>query len=904
MSSIHQLLRNYHVDGVFQTHVSMISPKGKFQLTKDVIEEFWIQYTKAIKNNEILGIAEKPGMFMPVVVDLDIKIASNDQIISESLYTLDQVKSVIEIYQTIIKKIVENFTDKQLMCILLEKQMYTVTKNDNTYFKHGFHLHFPYLFLSIADQEVYLIPKAKEMLNETKLFETLGFEKSGDLIDANSCKAPWLLYGSRKDETKQPYKITKIFDSNMNEINMFDALEHYQIYDYKQNPIKITKSNINDNIPRILSISLNNRQIFKVKPGIISPLKRSLLLKKNPTAPQVYTAQMISENLEVAKKLLPMLADFRRDDHNEWMRIGWSLYNISEGSQEGLDLWCGFSTKPSHDEGRCIFEWSRMIKKDITIGTIRRFASLDNPEEYNEFKKESAKKYKTQAVEGSHTDIAKMLYEYYGDEFVCSSVSNKQWYQFVNHKWELIEEGVFLRKKISEDIVSIFCEEVREIYSQLGLPTDKAVEKTLKERIKCAQRVVFNLKSAPYKRSVMAEAVDIFYDKYFKRKLNQNPWLICFQNGVYDLKNNVFRQGLPDDYISKCMPIDYINYSETDEKVHEVYDFLEKIFPDKSVRTYFMDTTSDVFVGGNTQKIVNFWTGCGDNGKTITQTLIENMLGPLAIKFPTTLITGKKPMSGAAFPDLARAGDGVRWGVLEEPDNDEMINSGTMKMLSGGDSFFARDLFEKGKDGNEIVPLFKLTFICNKLPKLKSSDQATWNRIRVIPFESTFCRENDPTLPETIEEQFLQKKFPMDKNFRLKIPGLLSAFAWVLLEHRKNIKFRVEPPKVRQATDLYRKQNDMYKQFYDEVIIEDSKHSLSLSELYNQFKDWFRESMPNHVVPIRSEVEEYFNKLFGEPDKHKKWIGYKIRSFSESNPLVDNNTNCEINKSESFNYPE
>ena len=56
-----------------------------------------------------------------------------------------------------------------------------------------------------------------------------------------------------------------------------------------------------------------------------------------------------------------------------------------------------------------------------------------------------------------------------------------------------------------------------------------------------------------------------------------------------------------------------------------------------------------------------------------------------------------------------------------------------------------------------------------------------WNRIRVIPFESTFCRPDDPA-PETYEEQLLQKRFPMDKEFGAKIPGMVQAFAWVLLK--------------------------------------------------------------------------------------------------------------------------
>jgi P4 family phage/plasmid primase-like protien len=293
-----------------------------------------------------------------------------------------------------------------------------------------------------------------------------------------------------------------------------------------------------------------------------------------------------------------------------------------------------------------------------------------------------------------------------------------------------------------------------------------------------------------------------------------------------------------------------------------------------------MDQASDVLVGGHHQKVVMFWTGEGDKGKSVTQSIFDKMLGELAIKFSTTLITGKKTSNGAANPELARAGSGVRWAVLEEPDGDEQINIGYLKSLSGNDTFFARDLFEKGKSTREITPLFKLVFITNKLPAMKNhADKATWNRIRVIPFESTFVKPGEPC-PETFEEQLLQKRFPMDTSFGKKIPQLLEAFAWVLLEHRKNLKIRIEPEKVRIATEMYRKQNDNYRQFVDETIAKSPNSSISLQELYSVFREWFKEGFPGHQLPVKNEVKEYFLKLWGDAP-NLKWKGYKIKEFHE-----------------------
>jgi P4 family phage/plasmid primase-like protien len=406
----------------------------------------------------------------------------------------------------------------------------------------------------------------------------------------------------------------------------------------------------------------------------------------------------------------------------------------------------------------------------------------------------------------------------------------------------------------------------------------------------CGVREVYDISVAKLE-SFIANGVivhnctEVFLNREFKHKLDANPHLICFKNGVYDLDKGIFRAGIPEDYISKSMPIDYIEYNEYDDEVIEVHTYLEKVFPDPNVRQYFIDNASDVFLGGNSQKLVLFWTGEGDNGKSVTQSIFEKMLGELAIKFSTTLITGKKTQIGSANPELARAGCGVRWAVLEEPDNDEQINVGTLKSLSGNDSYWARDLFEKGKDTREITPMFKLIFICNKLPEIKHSDKATWNRIRVIPFESTFVRPGEPC-PDTYEEQMKQKRFPMDKFFSDKIPKIVNAFAWLLLKHHFDLKsgkaVRIEDPvKVRVATESYKKRNDIMGQFIEDIFVNDADGSVSLTEFYVSFKDWIRDSNPGAQLPTKNEVREGCIRKWGKPEPGNIWNGIKFATTEE-----------------------
>ncbi len=904
MEKLADILKKHYVDNaVFHTHVSLIKPRGKFQFGRDTLMEFWTLYCDAVEGlmgttssvsveeseegNFIMGVAEKPQAYLPVLVDVDLKVEYDENIIikEERLYTWQQLITVIEIYQSILRNIVQDCTDDMLKCVVLEKKMRSITKNEIKYFKHGFHLHFPFCFLHNKDQEAQLIPRAQEMMTKRKVFENLGIEDSGSVIDKAVCTVPWLLYGSRKSEETPPYLFTRVVDASLETTPLEYAFRHYQIFDQNEEPIKI-KGRVKYFLPRILSIIPFGRTTYELKKGLISPLKEKIKKEKIEKEKKEYNDLSHKENLELAKKLMALLSDTRAQSRNEWMEVGWALYSIFDGHSDGFDLWNEFSARDSskYNEDECLNLWSKMVKRNVTIGTLRHYAKTDNPAGYTEFSRASSEYYIEQSMIASnaHNDVAKALKAEWGDEFRCASITNKIWFRFHNHKWEDCEEGIDLRAKISNELAERFTDMIRKLFDQrveVMRTGDKAREATILSQIKNTEKMIGCLKSSPYKTNVMKECMEVFYDRRFKEELDKNPFLIAFTNGVYDLKNNIFRAGSPEDFLSKSLPIPYIEYNKNDKEVEDVHDFFIKVFPDESVRKYFLDISSDLFVGGNFEKTFVFWTGEGNNGKTVTQSFFEMMLGRLAIKFPTSIVTGKKPMSGTASPELARAGGGVRWAVMDEPNPDEEPKAGDLKKLSGGDSIYARDLFEKGKDGREICPLFKICMICNRLPKVKNADQAFWNRIRVIPFETTFCLDpNDERIPKSYEEQIRQKIFPADKEFvSKKLPNLLSALAWVLLEHRKTLKVRIEPAKVRAATDMYKKQNDIYKQFMDEMLVQAKDKYISLSDLYTQFKEWWRDGMPGSAVPVKSDVEEYFTKAWGDAENGKKWKGWGVR---------------------------
>jgi len=675
------------------------------------------------------------------------------------------------------------------------------------------------------------------------------------------------------------YSLTRIFDSKLEEMDLESALKGYKIYNRDEKVMNIEGKEWYY-LPRVLSTNARGRNeyICEVKgtlESITSRIKSKPKLKKT-------RVQQDEDFKDIEHVCVNLLSRTRAENYNDWMNVLWAIHNATKGSDEGLEIFLKFSSKceDKYDEQSCISAWEKLEYRTdgYTFSSICYWAKQDNEEGYNEWRKSKAEKYIQDSLNssGSHNDIAKAMYKMYGDKYVCASIREDQWYEFKDHIWEQVDEGYTLRLKISSEIVGLFSKKLKEACDEFSKVEDDSEKAKWGAKLKSLQKIITNLKSAPFKSNIMKECKEVFYDDNFKKLKDKNKFLIAFKNGVYDFKLKQFRNGMPSDRITMAMPISYREFSEDSSQVKFVHNFLEKIFPDKSVRDYFMDVSSEIFIGGNKRKKVYFWSGEGDNGKSITQIIFEKILGPLAIKLPTSLITGKRAQSSTACPELVRAGNGVRWTVLQEPDKRDVMNIGILKELSGNDSFFARGLY---KEGAEIEPMFKVVVICNDPPSIPYSDKATWNRIRVIPFESTFCDD----APSTFEEQLREKRFPVDREFEEKIPGMLEPFAWVLINHRnKEIPHR-EPEKVTRATELYRLKNDIYRQFIEEQIIEDGKSKISLPEIYSIFKDWYKESMPGlgSSVPNRNEVKEYFVKLWGEPEK-SKWIGYRIKTADDN----------------------
>lgn len=863
------------------THASMLQPTtGKFLINREVTEEFWEVYCSQLfekKGEFVCGLQERYREFMPILGDVDIAIPYDEDVPfpDRHVYTEEQVRKLVAIFIDVLKYVIqEEYDTEHLYCFVLEKKL---PYQSGSRIKNGFHIHFPFLYMSNPEQEMQLIPHINKRIEDDKVFESITKDLSGEVIlETKSTKKPWLMYGSRKELKMEAYMLTTIYDHKCNPVSLERVMRQNRIYNTDEDVITFSNP-IEFYLPRILSLHPFGRELYTIKPSIrVLPKER---LSKAVEVKRVYENISVTQALEIAKKLLPIIRRSRSDNYDEWLEMGWILYNIGDGCVEAFDLWVDFSrqtTRNNFSEAVCMYRWKSMSVRNYTIGTLRFYARDDNPELYEKFHLEEQRALINSSLGGGHYDIAKILYDKYSTQFVCADLKQDLWYEFRGHRWVPVQQGWSLKSKIALEIIPIYMEEMNKMSLQ-AIREDADGEKAMSKQ-KQIFKAIGNMKSNNFKTAVMKECKDLFYREDFLRNLDSNAYIFGCNNGVIDLHTGEFRAGKPEDFISMSCGFDYRDFEEDEPEVLECKDLLLKIFVDADLRRYFIEYAGKLLKSGNNEKVILIMSGVGDNGKSVLMNLVKKTLGEYFAIPPTTLLTAKEAESSSARPELAMTRK-KKICVFNEPGGKDTFNPGPLKRYSGDEDVNYRDLYQAS---GEMEVTFKMVIVCNKLPRLEAEDQAVWNRIRVLPFESRFPK--DPSeVPDSEEEQIRKKIFPRDNKFNEKIPFMKQAFLWILLQSYKHIQKHgssLDPEKVTETCINYRKNNDVFLQFVSEKMKEDdsaANEGITVSEVWAIFKSWYNESFSGVKPPNKSELKDDLINRWGPP-RGNKWKYYREKT--------------------------
>jgi len=285
-------------------------------------------------------------------------------------------------------------------------------------------------------------------------------------------------------------------------------------------------------------------------------------------------------------------------------------------------------------------------------------------------------------------------------------------------------------------------------------------------------------------------------------------------------------------------------------------DYFRKVQVEEDMRNYLLTLMASFLDGHIKHQKFIMWTGCGSNSKSMAVNFLQRAMGDYSDVLPPTIFTMKRKSSSNATPELANK-KGKRFIVLQEPEDDDKIQVGVMKELTGGDKIQARALHQAPMT---YYPQFKIILVCNKLPNISATDGGTWRRVRVTPWESEFLDLDKKIINP-------KKQFYKDYGLEVRMKEWKEAFVWLLLnkyykEYRENDYKIHEPAKVTEFTDKYKKESDMFYEFFQLKTerTNNKNDNVNINALYDSFKEFYEDSYGSQNCPRKKELKKNLEK--------------------------------------------
>lgn len=833
-------------DNIKPTHVSIAHPAGKYLITsKEDKKQFIKLYSKGVQLGCKLSLCEMQKEYGPVKVDIDLEKPSDDVKKDDRLYTPEMILETVNIYRKSIKTYLD-VSHGQIQAFILEKEAPT---NKGVTLRDGFHIIFPHINANYKIRHQ-IRKDSLEQARELGLFD--GFTKNVDTIIDGAVvnSSPWLMYGSKKS-IGGTYSLTQVLSHDNVNLPLKDF------------PIKT--------LIKKFSLQNDNWMKDKYKTNLKDGISEDDFVPKHENKSKYLDIiPSFEQTTEITKaiKLLKILSPERAENYQDWLNVGFSLKSLDNSL---LSAWIEFSKQSKKFKpGECEKKWKKMKNDGISIRSLYYWAKRDNLIAFNDIMNTECNNLLDKSINGNTLSIAKAIYICYHDSYICSSFKNKTWWEYKDHKWSISQGGIGLMKKIGEEFVNKYIN-LASYYQNKAAESTGLEKQNFLEKAQKVNKISQQILNIKFRESLMRECTILFFDAKFEENLDEKYNLVGFNNGVYDLDKEEFREGNPEDYISLSSNISYEEWNPKGSYGIKIMKFLQEIHPNKNIRNYLQTLLSTYVHGDNKEEKLHLFTGCGSNGKSVLCELMSLALGDYYITPPITIFTRKRSSSGQATPELAQI-KGKRVGICQEPEGGEKLHVGLMKELTGNDQFYARPLF---KDPIMIKPQIKFVLTCNNKPEVGARDRGTWRRIRVVHFGVEFVE--NPTKPHQAK---------IDRNLKNCLADWAPQFMGLLIHtyintyKKKGLK---EPKEIRDETKDYEKESDHFSEFFDERLekVEDNSMTLTRATIWKDFKQWFNDEHKQHKLPLRKEFEEYIKSILG-PFVKSKWFGVAFKREDSS----------------------
>lgn len=531
-----------------------------------------------------------------------------------------------------------------------------------------------------------------------------------------------------------------------------------------------------------------------------------------PTAPHPSTE--LSPEKTLIAKVIEALPSAVSNTYNEWVSVGMACFN-EDIPLEYWDRWSALS--PKYRKGDCATKWRSFKKGNITQAFLWSLLKKHDATKFKELCGER-KDFQRLIENPSHYSVAEYFYNNRPNDYLYDT--NAGWFGVMpTNIWEnpkgkshpptiknkivrvlngerLLLEGAILKKKMEAT-----ARDDKDAVEALDKITKKCLEFKDKIENDSFQKGLISFLSAFYAEQSQL----LMISKGVKETdgvigvFDTNPDIFAFTDCLYDFKLKEFRPIDPTDYITITCGYSRPKSNPTARKL--IMDTLTGIWEDTEPRDYMLTLLAACLCGTRNMEVFSILTGRGGNGKGLIWEVVQRTFGGYYYNLPKQSLTKAIDSATAATPDIANL-RGMRCVGTSEPEAEERLQDGTIKLFTGGDLLTGRPLYGQPFT---FKPQFGLFIQCNNIPPFNQITKAGVRRNRVIPFPFNFVGE-----PKLSYERVGN---PHIKNVLCRSDEWRDEFFNILLDYYpkaagKQIDQIYTPPIVRARTDEYIEDNN------------------------------------------------------------------------------------------------
>jgi len=568
------------------------------------------------------------------------------------------------------------------------------------------------------------------------------------------------------------------------------------------------------------------------------------------------------------------------DGYNEWVKLGFVIFNETNGDELGADLFVELSelcTASATTKSVVYAQYhtaqpNRKKEKKLMMGSLYTWLEQVNPNHplLKKNNKTNNSDLDNMIYDGGDYDYAKYLNSKWGHNFKCiSQTKTRYFYEFnKDHLWVQNPNGSCIREVISNEMYNDVKNYQTLLIDESAMFNDGDDRKEYIDRkIKKSAEIMVKLKKTNDKNNILREVCDIIEDNKFEDNINKQEYVLPLKNKrVINMNTLEIRERTIDDKFTYECGADYIDLTEEQEQQAKDY-FMSLFCNNEDTMKCVLNIIKSCFTGIPLRYLF-VATGSGRNGKSLLFKLLKIMFKNGMDIISKDVILEKK--SNSNLNTEMEKLDKCRIGYVSELKETDKLNETNIKEITGGDPINLRTL---QKTDSTLIATCCLWILTNELPSF-NVEPAIMDRLIIVPFNN---------------------KFAIDPKYEKKMIDMIDILFTYIMKHGV-IQYEFDlTEEMKQSKNDYEEDNkkDYLGDFIDDYIVETTGKNIKRDQFRSMYNDYckmnnYKIDKSTHASFVRKIQKNY--KI--EYDKNNKRF-LNIQYDSNKNPDDD-----EIEKSD------